>query len=101
MGIAVAIVEENRRFRDPLARRLNETPGFRCVGACRSAEAALAVLPRRQPDVILVDLHLPKLSGVDCTRRLKELCPAARSIQTLARRSRWRLCAMSEGWDWK
>jgi len=80
MGINVAIVEDNRSFRDKLANYLNETPGYHCVCACDSAEDALKIIPRLLPDVVLMDIHLPSMSGVDCTRKLKELCP---SVQIL------------------
>jgi DNA-binding NarL/FixJ family response regulator len=80
MGTNVAIVEDNRSFRDKLANYLNETAGYNCVCACGSAEEALKLIPKLQPDVILMDIHLPKMSGVDCTRRLKELCPASRIL---------------------
>src|ERR1035437_10706585 len=84
MGINVAIVEDNRSFRDKLANYLNETPGYHCVCACDSAEDALKIIPRLLPDVVLMDIHLPSMSGVDCTRKLKELCP---SVQILILRS--------------
>ena len=80
MGINVAIVEDNRSFRSKLENYLNETPGYHCVCACDSAEEALKTIPRLLPDVVLMDIHLPSMSGVDCTRRLKELCP---SVQIL------------------
>ena len=80
MGINVAIVEDNRSFRDKLATYLNESPGFHCVCVCDSAEDALKFIPRHRPEVVLMDLHLPNMSGVDCTRRLKDLCPAVRIL---------------------
>jgi DNA-binding NarL/FixJ family response regulator len=80
MGINVAIVEDNRSFRDKLASYLNEAPGYRCVCACDSAEEALKTIPRLLPDVVLMDIHLPSMSGVDCTRQLKELCASVRIL---------------------
>jgi DNA-binding NarL/FixJ family response regulator len=76
MSINVAIVEDNRSFRDKLANYLNSMPGYNCVGIYDSAEDALKSIPRLSPDVVLMDIHLPNMSGVDCTRRLKELCPS-------------------------
>lgn len=76
MNIKVAIVEDNRSFRDKLATYLDETPGYSCIGTHDSAEEALKSIPRLLPDVVLMDIHLPNMSGVNCTRRLKELCPA-------------------------
>ncbi len=80
MSINVAIVEDNRSFRSKLAAYLNETPGFHCVCVCDSAEDAVKSIPRLLPDVVLMDIHLPSMSGVDCTRRLKELCPAVQIL---------------------
>jgi DNA-binding NarL/FixJ family response regulator len=80
MGINVAIVEDNRSFRDKLANYLNESPGYRCDCACDSAEDALRLIPQLLPDVVLMDLHLPRISGVECTRRLKDICPSVRIL---------------------
>jgi DNA-binding NarL/FixJ family response regulator len=80
MKINVAIVEDNRGFRAKLENYLNEAPGFHCVCACDSAEEALKMIPQVLPDVVLMDIHLPRMSGVDCTRQLKIICP---SVQIL------------------
>jgi DNA-binding NarL/FixJ family response regulator len=77
---SVAVVEDNRDFRVTLENYLNEAPGYRCVYACGSAEEALQAIPRVLPDVVLMDIHLPNMSGMACTRRLKDVCP---SIQIL------------------
>ncbi|EEF60290.1 response regulator [Pedosphaera parvula] len=80
MLTTVAIVEDNRDFRATLARYVDEAPGHRCICECGTSEEALQKLPRLMPDVVLMDIHLPQMSGLDCTRRLKEICP---SIQIL------------------
>ncbi len=80
MTINVAIVEDNRSFRVKLVNFLNESPGYKCVGDCDSAEDALKRLPRLAPDVVLMDIHLPNMSGVQCTRALKESCPGAQIL---------------------
>ena len=80
MPINIAIVEDNRSFRAKLANYLNEAPGFHCACACDSAEDALKMVPKLLPDVVLMDIHLPNMSGVDCTRRLKDLCPAVQIL---------------------
>src|SRR5260370_27070815 len=77
---SVAIVEDNRDFRATLEGYLNEAQGYRCVCACDSAEDALKVIPKLLPEVALLDIHLPGMSGVACTRRLKELCPSVRVL---------------------
>jgi DNA-binding NarL/FixJ family response regulator len=76
MSIQVAIVEDNRSFREKLAAYIDETKGYRCVGVFDSAEDAIKSIPKLLPDVVLMDIHLPNMSGVDCTRRLKDLLPA-------------------------
>jgi DNA-binding NarL/FixJ family response regulator len=73
---SVAIVEDNADFRATLARYLDDAPGHRCVCACSTSEEALQKIPRLLPDVVLMDIHLPNMSGVDCTRHLKQLCPS-------------------------
>ncbi|HVM48354.1 MAG TPA: response regulator transcription factor [Candidatus Acidoferrum sp.] len=75
MPTTVAIVEDDRDFRATLAHYLDEAPGCRCVCACSTSEEALQKIPRLQPEVVLMDIHLPNMSGIECTRRLKELCP--------------------------
>jgi DNA-binding NarL/FixJ family response regulator len=80
MSIKVAIVEDNRSFRDKLSTYLNEMPEFNCIGVFDSAEDAIKSIPKLMPEVVLMDIHLPNMSGVDCTRKLKDLCP---SVQIL------------------
>jgi len=80
MSISVAIVEDNRSFRVKLAAYLNETPGYHCAFTFDSAEDAIKIIPKSLPDVVLMDIHLPNMSGVDCTRRLKEICPAVQIL---------------------
>lgn len=73
--IRVGIVEDNSGVRRTLQALLDDTPGFTCVCACPSGEDALKVIPRDPPDVILMDLHLPNLSGIETTARLKQVLP--------------------------
>jgi DNA-binding NarL/FixJ family response regulator len=73
--ITVGIVEDNRDFRNTLSHYLNDAPGYKCVAECSSAEEALKVLPKISPEVVLMDIHLPNMSGMACTRRLKDICP--------------------------
>ena len=76
----VAIVEDNRTTREGLETIVNLSPDFQCVCTCASAEEALRVLPGHQPDLELMDIQLPNMSGVDCVPRLKEALPELRAI---------------------
>jgi len=73
---SVGIVEDDAVLRQTLSRIIGDTRGFRCVAACATGEEALIELPVHQPAVVLMDLNLPQMSGIDCIRRLKELLPA-------------------------
>jgi len=75
MPIKVSIVEDNDRVRESLMALIDGARGFRCVGAHRSAEAALKLIPEEKPNVVLMDVHLPRLSGIDCVRKLKSIGP--------------------------
>jgi DNA-binding NarL/FixJ family response regulator len=76
----VAIVEDNRIIRETLARIVQSDPEFHCVYACTTAEEALEVIPRHKPDIILMDIGLPKMSGIDCITQLKQLLPSTQII---------------------
>jgi DNA-binding NarL/FixJ family response regulator len=80
MTVKVAIVEDNRGLRASWERIINAAPGYSCVGAFPSAELALRQLPAVLPDVVLMDIHLPDLSGIECVRRLRETLPQIRIL---------------------
>jgi DNA-binding NarL/FixJ family response regulator len=71
----VAIVEDSRAIRTNLVRLIDFAPGLFCVCDCGSAEEALFRIPATQPDVVLMDMNLPGISGAECTARLKRLLP--------------------------
>jgi DNA-binding NarL/FixJ family response regulator len=75
MSISVSIVEDNDQLRATLARVLNRADGFRCLSHYANAEDALKDLPRVRPDVVLMDINLPGMNGVQCVRQLKVLLP--------------------------
>ena len=75
MPIAVSIVEDNDKLRGTLARVLDRAEGFHCVSDYASAEDALKHLPQVRPDVVLMDINLPGMNGVECVRQLKQLLP--------------------------
>lgn len=71
----IAIVEDDAGTRDNLAALLNASPGYRCIGACSSAEEARVQIPHWRPDVVLMDINLPRMSGIECVARLKARMP--------------------------
>ena len=75
MPIKVAIVEDNDRVREGLSTLIDGSEGFRCTAAYESAEEALRSLPAYNPDVVLMDIHLPRMSGIECVVKLKESRP--------------------------
>jgi DNA-binding NarL/FixJ family response regulator len=76
--IKVALVEDNRDEREAIGYLIKASPGFACIGTFATGEEALAKLPRLRPDVVLLDIHLPGLSGLDCLPRLKARLPSTR-----------------------
>jgi DNA-binding NarL/FixJ family response regulator len=75
MPINVSIVEDSDKFRETLARVLNRSEGFRCISHYPNAEDALKALPNDKPEVVLMDINLPGMNGVECVRQLKQLMP--------------------------
>ena len=75
MNTTVGIVEDDLVLRTTLARIINDRPGFQCVATCASAEEALKKLPPLKPAVIIMDLNLPVMTGIECTRRMSALLP--------------------------
>jgi DNA-binding NarL/FixJ family response regulator len=75
MEIKVSIVEDDAEAREMLAEWLNTTPGFRCVSAHGDGLSAVKELPSVRPEVVLMDINLPGLNGIECVRRLKPELP--------------------------
>ncbi len=75
MPITVSIVEDQEPLRTTLARVLNRADGFECVSHYGSAEEALKDLPKVKPEVVLMDINLPGMNGVECVRQLKQALP--------------------------
>lgn len=69
--IRVSIVEDDDRIRDLFIELLEDTEGFRCVGAYENAELALKDIPIKEPDLVLMDINLPGINGIECVRTLK------------------------------
>lgn len=73
--IRVALVEDQGGLRESLKKALTGVPGITCVAACANAEQAIEELPSAQPQVVLMDINLPGMSGVECVRHLVERIP--------------------------
>jgi len=80
MAKSVIVVEDDRGLREQLVKILSSAPGIRSGGACASAEEALKVVPAKKPDVVLMDIRLPGMSGIDCVAELKRLLPTLQVI---------------------
>jgi len=73
--ITVSIVDDEKELCQSIATFVNGAPGFRCVSMYHTAEAALKHLPEDRPDVVLMDIHLIGMSGIECVERLKTMVP--------------------------
>jgi DNA-binding NarL/FixJ family response regulator len=80
MPITVSIVEDNEQLRETLARVIGRAEGFRCVSHYGDAESALQALPKDNPAVVLMDINLPGMNGVECVRRLKQAAPGIQAV---------------------
>src|ERR1700677_16246 len=76
----IAIVEDNKVIRESLAEFVQADSECECVRTCATAREALKELPRPQPDIVLMDIQLPDISGIECTARLKQLMPSVQII---------------------
>lgn len=75
--IRVAVVEDSPEELESIVELLKGAPGFRCVASCRSAAEALGQLPGIEPDIVLMDIQMPGMSGIECVSRLRGLLPEA------------------------
>ncbi len=76
----VGVVEDDTGLRRNLVRIITAAPGLRCIGSWPDGASALNALPDLKPDVVLMDINLPGMSGVECTARLKLVCPETQVI---------------------
>ena len=76
----IAIVEDNKVIRESLMEFVQTDPESECVYGCATAEKALKDIPKHQPDIVLMDIQLPDISGIECTARLKQLMPSVQII---------------------
>ena len=73
--IKVSIVEDDSRIRESLLGILEGVPGFQCLNTYATGEEALEAIPLQRPDIVLMDIKLPKMSGIECVARLKAKLP--------------------------
>ena len=78
--ITVGVVEDSPILRRNLKRWLDQTPGLKCVCACANGVEALDLIPARQPQVVLMDIQMPVMSGIECTTHLKRILPSVQII---------------------
>jgi DNA-binding NarL/FixJ family response regulator len=76
----IAVVEDNRVIRESLIEFIHTDKDCTCVCACATGEEALKMIPKYPPDIVLMDVQLPNMSGIECTARLKQLFPALHII---------------------
>lgn len=100
MNIKVAIVEDNASMREGLAALIRMSSGYTLVAACRNGDAAVRELPDVAPDVVLMDINMPGISGIETLRQLREQLPKLKAIMlTVATDSRHVYSAFATGAD--
>ena len=75
MSIKVAIFEDNRNLREGLFQLIDGSDGFRCVGAFANCDRLIQNIKESKPDVVLMDIEMPGLSGIEAIKILKENFP--------------------------
>src|SRR5581483_5272116 len=80
MPITVSIVEDELKTRESLLRLLSRAPDVRCLGNYSTGEEALRDIPVEKPNVALVDINLPKMSGIECVAKFKIKLPNLRVL---------------------
>ena len=78
--LKIALVEDQPKVRDNWSQLINSFPDLSCVCICKTAEEALRLIPEAKPDAVLMDIFLPRMSGIECTSWLKALMPEVRII---------------------
>ena len=84
MPTTIAIVEDNRDTSKHLETLLNGDPTLRCISSYTTGEAAILGLPKDKPDVLLMDINLPGMSGIECVQKVKEKLPGVKILMLTA-----------------
>lgn len=80
MTIRVAVIEDQKDTRDMLGILINGSDGYKCVATYESGEAAVTAIPDLEPDVVLVDIHMAGMTGIETVKKLKSQCPEMQFI---------------------
>ncbi len=80
MKKSVVVVEDNRGLREQIVQILEAAPDLKCIGAFPSAEEALPEILAKNPDVVLMDIRLPGMSGIQCVAEIKKVLPTMQII---------------------
>ncbi len=87
----VAIVEDDEKNRNNLIMLLEQSQDFRCVGAYPDAETALDDIPIKSPEIVLMDINLPGIDGIECTFKLKEIMPELLVVMLTVYEDTWKI----------
>lgn len=82
--VRVALVEDQREMRESWSHLIGSFPEFSCVCTCASGEEAVRMVPPARPDIILMDIFMVRMSGIECTARLKAVLPNCRIVMLTA-----------------
>jgi DNA-binding NarL/FixJ family response regulator len=83
-ALRVVLIEDHPEVRESWQRLISSLPDFSCVSVFSTAEEALRQVPAIKPDIVLMDIILPRMSGIECTARLKALLPQTRIVMLTA-----------------
>ncbi len=96
--VTVAVIDDDKKLLELLTQWVDEAPGFACVGSYADAETAMSRLDRVPPDVALVDINLPGVSGIECVSKMKDLLPQTQFVMlTVYEDSEYVFDALSSG----
>lgn len=73
--IEVALIEDQDDIREAICALINSADGFQCIHTYRNGGDAIKELPKLKPDIVLVDINMPGMSGIECVKNLKKLMP--------------------------
>lgn len=73
--ISISIVEDQKDIREGLQQIFSDSPGFLFLSAYSNAEDAIKDLPEANPDIVIMDINLPGMNGIECIKKIKPVCP--------------------------